>query len=456
MKRTLLDLLLVIALGAAAALGWMRYQAGTGAAAQVAELTPQTAGAVTKLAETEKALEALQAELAPLREQAAQLAAYKSAFANGETLRDLDAAYKKEKAELSPERQLGLGMVRLLSKGGSDPAAVEAFKKALDTADWGTRKNVICAAQNALASAGQKVDVLSSCKPQAGDPAEAQAQTDKPTTLAQGDGKASESPDAQKAADGKKADDGPKPAGDAKTSAERRLEEASQKSEPKPTAGLPPWAFEGPLGPENWGDRYAMCARGRKQSPINIAGPLLRVKYELIHDYKPGPLAIVNDGRTVQVNVAPGSRMRIDSMPFELIGMTFQRPSGEQIDGKSAPMGIHLLHRDKAGKLVTVVILMREGNENPGIKQLWAHAPAKEGPEAKPEGVNFNPANLLPREMKFFHYEGSLPTPPCSENMTYYVLKEPINISREQILQFPFKVASRPVQPQNGRPIATN
>jgi len=59
---------------------------------------------------------------------------------------------------------------------------------------------------------------------------------------------------------------------------------------------------------------------------------------------------------------------------------------------------------------VTVVILMREGNENPGIKQLWAHAPSKEGPEVKPEGVNFNPANLLPREMKFFHYEGSLPT----------------------------------------------
>ena len=109
MKRTVFDLLLVIALGAAAAFGWMRYQAGVAVAAQVAELTPQTAGAVTKLAETEKALEQVQAELAPLREQAEQLSVYKSVFANGDMLRDLDAAYRKEKAPLSPERQLGLG-----------------------------------------------------------------------------------------------------------------------------------------------------------------------------------------------------------------------------------------------------------------------------------------------------------------------------------------------------------
>ena len=475
MKRTLFDLLLVIALGAAAAFGWMRYQAGAGVAAQVAELAPQTAGAITKLAESEKALQELQEELAPLREQAEQLIVYRSAFANGEALRDLEAAYKKEKGPLSPERQLGLGVLRLLSKGGADPTAVDAFKKALDTADWGTRKQVICAAQNALASVGQKIEVLSSCQLQ-----QAQAKAEPPGGDAKGHGgdahadKKSEDEHGKDAhgkdahakeaptqdAHGKDAH-GAKPGADEKTAAEKRLEEAARKkdgkSEAKAASNLPPWAFEGPLGPDNWGDRFAMCVRGRNQAPINIAGPLLRVKFELIHDYKPGPLAIVNDGKTWTVNVAPGSsKMRIDSMPYDLISMTFQRPSGEQVDGKSFPMGLHLLHRDKFGKQVTVVVLLREGNENPGIKLLWSHAPAKEGPEVQPDGVSFNPANLLPRELKFFTYEGSLVTPPCSENMRYFVLKEPINISREQIMQYPFKISSRPVQPQNGRPIATN
>lgn len=450
MKRTLFDLLLVIALGAAGAFGWMRYQAGAGVAAQVAEIAPQTAAAITKLAESEKALEALEQELAPLREQAQQLTAYRSAFANGEVMRDLDAAYKKEKAPLSPERQLGMGTVRLLTKGGADPMATDAFKKALDTADWGTRKAVICAAQNALASSGQKVEVLSSCQN-----LQAQSQLQAPAEkVAASEPKAPEG-DSGKGAMPQAAP--PKPAEPAKTSAEQRLLEAARKNDPKAAAAaMPPWSYEGDLGPDNWGERYAMCGRGRNQSPINLAGPVLRVKYELIHDYKPGPLVMVNDGRTWHVNVAPGSKMRIDSLPYDLLSMTFQRPSGEQIDGKSFPMGIHLLHRDLTGKLVTVVVLIREGNENPGIKLLWGHGPTQAGQEAKPDGVNFNPANLLPRELKFFTYDGSLTTPPCSENMRYYILREPINASREQILQFPFKISSRPVQPQNGRPISTN
>jgi carbonic anhydrase len=445
MKRTLFDLLLVIALGAVAALGWMRYQAGVAVAAQAAEVAPPAAAAMTKLTESETALQTLQADLTPLREQSAQLAAYRSAFANGEVLRDLEAAYRKEKAPLSPERQLGLGAIRMLTKGGADPAAVDALRKALDSADWGTRKNLICAAQNALASAGEKVEVLSSCVQAQAQPAQGAEATAQAAGTAQ-------SAEGGKAAEGAAAEGAQPP----RTQAERRLEEAARKSDAKQGSGLPPWSYEGELGPDYWGERYAMCGRGRNQSPINIAGPVLRVKYELIHDYRNGPLAILNDGRTLQVNVQPGSRMRIDSLPYELLSLTFQRPAGEQIDGKTFPMGIHFLHRDLTGKLVTVVVLMREGNENPGIKQIWSNAPKAEGPEVKPEGVTFNPANLLPRDMKFFMYDGSMTAPPCTENMRYYILREPINISRDQILQFPFKISSRPVQPQNGRPISAN
>jgi len=443
MKRTIFDALLVIALVAAGALGWLRYQAGAGAAAQAAEVAPQAAAAVTKLSDTEKQLESIQADLEPLREKAGQLLVYRSALANGEVLRDLESVYRKEKSALSPEREAGLGAIRMLTKGGADPAAVEAYRRALDTADWGTRKSLICAAQNALASAGQKIEVISSCQHAL---ARAPA-SDKGPQQAEA-GKVAEAGAASEPA--KAAEEAPK------TLAERRLDDATRKADPKPGSSLPPWSFEGDLGPDFWGERYAMCGRGRSQSPINIAGPVLRVKYELIHDYRAGPLAVLNDGRTLHVNVAPGSRMRIDSLPYELVSLTFQRPAGEQIDGKTFPMGIHFLHRDLNGKLVTVVVLMREGNENPGIKQIWANAPKSEGPEVKPEGLRFDPANLLPRDMKFFLYDGSLSTPPCTENMRYYILREPINISRDQILQFPFKISSRPVQPQNGRPISAN
>jgi len=103
-----------------------------------------------------------------------------------------------------------------------------------------------------------------------------------------------------------------------------------------------------------------------------------------------------------------------------------------------------------------LAVMLREGNENPGIKTLWTHAPPKEGPEVVPDGVMFNPANLLPREMDFFHYDGSLTTPPCTEKVKFFILKSQVNISKEQVSDFPFKMNARPIQPANGRPIYSN
>jgi hypothetical protein len=102
--------------------------------------------------------------MAPLEGQAQQLAAVKAAMANGATLADLEAAYKTQK-NLSAERQVGLGALRMLTKGAEDPAAMEAFRKALQMSDLGDRKNTICAAQIGLAAAGEKVAIMADCLP---------------------------------------------------------------------------------------------------------------------------------------------------------------------------------------------------------------------------------------------------------------------------------------------------
>jgi carbonic anhydrase len=101
-------------------------------------------------------------------------------------------------------------------------------------------------------------------------------------------------------------------------------------------------------------------------------------------------------------------------------------------------------------------VLLKEGNENPGIKVLWANMPMEEGPEVAPEGVSFNPGNLLPREFDFYSYEGSLTTPPCTEGVRFFILKTTVNVAKEQVAAFPFKRNARPVQELNGREITTN
>ena len=417
MFKIIAIILLAISTAGAGYFGWTQKNSSAAVTEQVAELTQKVEESDKKAEATEAELAATKEMLPPLISKAQELEAVKAAFASGTALKDLEAAYAKEKKGLSSERQLGLAGLRLLTNGTKDPATVEAFQKALEMTDWKSQQKVICAAQNALAAAGEKVKVMSECAPEGSN--------------AKGDNKA----DAKDAAPAK---------GDKKDAHGAGEKHAAH------------WDYEGAMGPENWGKEFPTCGRGKSQAPLNIKGPFEKVRFSVAPDYKQGQLKIVNNGHTIQVNVPVGSKIRIDGRAYDLLQFHFHRPSEEHIDGKPSVMVVHFVHKNLEGELAVLAVMLREGNENPGIKTLWTHAPPKEGPEVVPDGVMFNPANLLPREMDFFHYDGSLTTPPCTEKVKFFILKSQVNISKEQVSDFPFKMNARPIQPPNGRPIYSN
>jgi carbonic anhydrase len=434
MFKIIAIILLAISTAGAGYFGWTQKKLGAAATEQVAELTQKVEEADKKVEATEEELAASKEMLPPLMTKAQELEAVKAAFASGTVLKDLEAAYAKEKKGLSSERQLGLAGVRLLTNGTKDPATVEAFQKALEMTDWKGQQKVICAAQNALAAAGEKVKVMSECAPEA---------------AADKDSKKSASKDAHAG----KADAKDAPGKDEKKSTTKGDKKDSHG--PADTHAVH-WDYEGAMGPENWGKEFPTCGKGKSQAPLNIKGPFEKVRFSVAPDYKQGQLKIVNNGHTIQVNVPNGSKIRIDGKPYDLLQFHFHRPSEEHIDGKPSAMVVHFVHKNLEGELAVLAVMLREGNENPGIKTLWSHAPKAEGPEVLPEGVMFNPANLLPREMDFFHYDGSLTTPPCTEKVKFFILKSQVNIGKEQVTDFPFKMNARPIQPANGRPIYTN
>jgi len=422
MFRTIAIILLTLSTAGAGYFGWTQKKSSAAATEQVAELTDKVEEADKKIEAAEEELAANKELLPPLMTKAQEMDAVKAAFSSGTVLKDLEAAYAKEKKGLSPDRQLGLAGVRLLTNGTKDPATVEAFQKALEMTDWKGQQKIICAAQNALAAAGQKVKVLSECA------------AEEPEAKGDGKGKAAEKAEGKEGKDGKE-------------------EKKSGKDGDKQVAH---WDYEGEMGPENWGKEFPTCGRGKSQAPLNIKGPFEKVRFSVAPDYKQGQLKILNNGHTIQVNVPAGSKIRIDGKPYDLLQFHFHRPSEEQIDGKPSAMVVHFVHKSPEGELAVLGVMLREGNENPGIKTLWTHAPKSEGPEVIPDGVMFNPANLLPKEMDFFHYDGSLTTPPCTEKVKFFILKTQVNIAKEQVADFPFKLNARPVQPANGRPIYTN
>jgi len=400
--RLILEILLGICLVASATLAYWNFSSKKQLNEQVSELSQQLdemKESMEKVSEEAEAAKDVKPE--PENVSIQEMEALKSAFANGIVLQDVETLYKAQKA-LSAERQVGLASLKLLTKGAQDADTITAYQKALEMAEWSNRLQTVCAAQNALAAAGQKVKVLSECK----------KSTDK---------------DADAKDDSAKKDD---------------------------KAHAVQWGYEGDKGPEHWGDAFPVCGKGKKQSPLNIIGPFEKSKETLSVDYKEGPLKMLNNGHTIQVNIEPGSSLTIGKESFELLQFHFHRPSEEQVDGKNASMVAHFVHKSKEGKLAVIGVMLNEGKDSAAVKTLWANLPPKEGEEFLPAKVTFNPASMLPKDMGFYNYEGSLTTPPCTEGVQFYILKAPVDISKQQLAKFPFKLNARPVQALNGRKIA--
>jgi carbonic anhydrase len=221
------------------------------------------------------------------------------------------------------------------------------------------------------------------------------------------------------------------------------------------------WTYEGATGAEHWGDldpEYAACKVGKEQSPIDIRNVEKAELPALRFEYKSGPLKfLINNGYTIRVNYhdipGSGSFLIVGDKRYQLTQFHFHRPSEEYIHGKPYDMEVHLMHAASDGKVAGVTVFLKAGRANTTIQQILDHMPKTEGKEQEIAGVEVNPAELLPHDPAYYTYMGSVTAPPCTEGVTWFVLKTPVEISPEEIDAFaklyPHDV--RPIQPLNGR-----
>jgi carbonic anhydrase len=216
------------------------------------------------------------------------------------------------------------------------------------------------------------------------------------------------------------------------------------------------WTYQEHGGPSEWGSmspEFATCKLGKLQSPVDIRGVQIADLPAIKFDYKPSALKIIDNGHTIQVNYAPGSSINVGGARYELVQFHFHRPSEEKINGKSSAMVAHLVHQNADGKLAVVAVLLDKGGASELIDALWANIPKEKGKESVVASVTIDATTLLPENKGYYTFQGSLTTPPCSEGVTWLVLKMPLKISDGQIAAFGkiYPPNARPVQPLNGR-----
>ena len=227
------------------------------------------------------------------------------------------------------------------------------------------------------------------------------------------------------------------------------------------------WSYSEEGGPGGWSKLtpvYALCGSGKSQSPVNLASKTGKGSPEWKIEYKTTSLQIahnehveelINNGHTIQVTPQEGSTITYGGKIYHLKQFHFHTPSEHTIDGKHAPMEIHLVHQADDKSLAVIGVLVREGGHNANFDQLIKYLPNAEGEKKTHDSVSIDIAVHVPKQISAYHYIGSLTTPPCSEDVQWLVMNHPILMSKSQIGEFASRLKNnnRPTQQMSDRKV---
>ncbi len=239
--------------------------------------------------------------------------------------------------------------------------------------------------------------------------------------------------------------------------------------EPSSTSVRPVhWGYEGEDGPANWATLspvYALCGEGKNQSPINIVKSDTEGGVSWKLDYKTTSLRIahnehmediIDNGHTIQITVDEGSMFTFGDKTYSLKQFHFHTPSEHTIDGKHAPMEMHMVHQGEDGSLAVIGILFQEGKvPNKNFEKIIANLPNAKGESKHITDINLELEVHIPKDNFAYHYVGSLTTPPCSEGVQWLVLRDPVYLTADQIAAFSSRIGpnNRPTNALNDRAV---
>ena len=216
------------------------------------------------------------------------------------------------------------------------------------------------------------------------------------------------------------------------------------------------WGYEAENGPEVWGQlrpEYRLCSAGIHQSPIDLVNPTPAKLSPITFNYQSTSLNIRNTGNTIEAAYPKGSWIEVDGTKYHLLQFHFHAPSEHTVEGNLSDMEIHLVHESEEGSLAVIGGLIKSGSINTVFNSFWHYLPSVSGESRQINEVILNAFDLLPSTKHTYRYNGSLTTPPCSEDVKWFVLTTPIEMSQSQIAAFKAIMSgnNRPVQPLNGR-----
>lgn len=195
------------------------------------------------------------------------------------------------------------------------------------------------------------------------------------------------------------------------------------------------WSYDGKESPDHWAELshdYETCTNGHHQSPIDLhINEAIPTHQELVIAYLPTHTHILNNGHTVEFDMDEPNFIAIDNKRFKLVQLHFHADSEHTVNGVHFPAEMHLVHKARDGQLAVLAFLI-----DPIESNVYDHIFDKIPHIGEQIKVDLHLEKFIPENKQRFFYEGSLTTPPCSENVLWLVFSQHLHVPKKQLQKF--------------------
>lgn len=191
---------------------------------------------------------------------------------------------------------------------------------------------------------------------------------------------------------------------------------------------------------------WSIFVTSHLRSPINFSQSMViqRASDAIQFNYdKHTPLSLdlrggrtKKGGRRVVLKALQENNLVLQGKSYRLVFIDFKKPSEHTIDWKHFPVELQLVHKNEIdGRMAVVAIFLQQNSRHSVNKQpmLSRLLHVMGGQDARLEDINL--MDLYPKDKSYFCYEGSLTVPPYTENVTWIVYQQPIDVAQGQLEQ---------------------
>ena len=211
----------------------------------------------------------------------------------------------------------------------------------------------------------------------------------------------------------------------------------------------------------------SICQNGKLQAPLNIKSEKAiqcEQNCELLFYYRSSICSIINNAGNLIIDYDAGSYVNYKSQVYQLEKISFTIPGSNKIDNHNYPMEMFLWHKSLDVGEILIVSVFIDINEAQSRSKEFFDILSNPLPKYNGRDKIYNTPedwtvyNAIPELKSFYVYLGSLPQSPCTENVIWIILDNPVNMGHKTYnnIKNIIKKNSRKIQRVNGRVIQYN